>query len=155
MPNRRLSPEERLLRTPKHLNLSIEEIISQMTLNLGDLEAPLRAGRIRGHVRIVIRCRHLSPTSWSMSIILNSSRFDGRIDGIDWEGLFVSTDGTRHSGFHRHDWDAKVMSCERRKIPLTEFKPSSMEQFVIQGLALLGVILRKEPNSHGSQMSIT
>lgn len=74
-----------------------------------------------------------------MSVILYSSRFDGRIDCIDWEGLFDTIDGQRASGFHRHVWDPRKMDCENSKIALPRFKPSGIEQFILQGLALLGI----------------
>jgi hypothetical protein len=74
-----------------------------------------------------------------MSLILYSSRFDGRIDCIDWEGLFVTMEGAKGSGFHRHIWDPEKMSCEDTKIALPLFKPAGVEEFVLDGFKLLGV----------------
>ena len=99
---------------------------------------------IRRGLRLVIRCRHPSQTSWSMSLILNTARFDGRIDCIDWEPLFVSTDGSKCSGFHRHLWNAKVMSCDRFKVPLPQLEATSAEDFIVLGMQILGVAVRKE-----------
>lgn len=82
-----------------------------------------------------------------MSVILYSSRFDGRIDCIDWEGLFVTMDGKEASGFHRHIWDPGEMNCEKSKVALPLFRPISVEQFILQGFALLGV--KHAPDSSG------
>ena len=74
-----------------------------------------------------------------MSVILYSSRFDGRIDCIDWEGSFVTMEGKRASGFHRHIWDPAKMDCEKSKVALPLFQPTVVEQFILQGFGLLGV----------------
>jgi len=85
----------------------MEEIRGAMNQDDGCLKHPLLVPRMRGELRLVIRCRSSSQTSWSMSVILYSSRFNGRIDCIDWEGLFVAIDGTKAMGFHRHVWTQK------------------------------------------------
>ena len=115
-----------------------------MDLAAGDFEAPLRAPRLKGVLRLVIRCRHASAVCWSISIILNSGRFDGRIDCIDWEHTFIDIDGARASGFHRRIWNAKARSCERFKIPLPALQPSSAEDFIVQGLTLMGVAIKED-----------
>ena len=82
----------------------------------GAFDQPLTVKHLRGLLRLAIRCKREMPSSGSMgsmAIILNSSRFDGRIDCIDWEPLFIAVDGNRYKGFHKHAWDAKSMSCER------------------------------------------
>lgn len=156
MPSSRLSPEERLVRATKHLDLTLDQVKAEMDGSSGNLNRPLRVPRMRGYLRLVVRCRHSSPTSWAMSVILNSGRFDGRIDCIDWEALFVSADGRRCSGFHRHVWNAKAMNCDSFKVPLPTFKPETAEAFLIDGLKLLNVVLRKgEPHNVGDQMRLT
>jgi len=110
----------------------------------GTLEGRLKVKGFHGQVRLVIRCRHASPTSWSMSLILNSKRFNGRIDCIDWEPLFVSIDGTQCSGFHRHIWNAKAMSCDRFKLAMPRFQPRSAEEFIVLGVRILNVAVNKE-----------
>jgi hypothetical protein len=132
----------------------MEQVRAAMDASNGDLEYSLVVPRVRGSLRLVVRYRHPSRTSWSMSVILNSDRFDGRIDCIDWEGSFVSIGGVWCSGFHRHVWDAKSMSCERTKKDLVGFVPASVEEFVIQGFALLGVVPRKESANDRSQMPL-
>jgi hypothetical protein len=79
-----------------------------------------------------------------MSLILNSERFNGRIDCIDWEPVFVSIDGTQCRGFHRHLWNAKAMSCDRFKLPMPQFQPTSAEEFIILGVRILNVAVKKE-----------
>ena len=82
-----------------------------------------------------------------MSVILYSGRFDGRIDCIDWEGMFVTMDGKAASGFHRHIWDQGRMDCEKSKVALQSFRPTNVEQFILQGFALLDIT--HEPDSGG------
>src|ERR1700683_2418710 len=130
MPSPRLSPEERVLASVKYLDLTLSGIEAKMDVNGGTLEEPLRVKGLRGELRLGIPNRHSSETSWSMALILNSTRFDGRIDCIDWEPLFVSIDGPKCTGFHRHAWNAKAMSCDRFKLPLPQFKPANAEDFI-------------------------
>jgi len=113
------------------------EIRDTMNQNDGYLKHPLLVPRTRGQLRLVIRCRSSSQTSWSMSVILYSSRFDGRLDCIDWEGLFETIDGKKAMGFHRHVWDAEKMNCEKSKVALPSFRPTSVEQFILGGFALM------------------
>ena len=84
-----------------------------------------------------------------MSVILYSNRVDGRIDCIDWEGMFDTMDGAKGSGFHRHIWDAVKKDCEKSKIALPLFKPSTVEEFILQGFTLLGITY--EPGVGGFQ----
>jgi hypothetical protein len=144
MPSSRLSPEERILGAVKHLDLTLSEIKEQMDLTGGSLDERVNVRGSRGILRFVIRCRHTSQTSWSMSLILNSARFDGRIDCIDWEPLFVDIDGKSNRGFHRHIWNAKAMSCDRSKLPLPHFRPSDAEDFIVLGARMLRVTIREE-----------
>jgi hypothetical protein len=125
----------------------MEQIRDAMNANDGCLRHQLVVPRMRGQLRLVIRCRNSSQTCWSMSVILYSSGFDGRIDCIDWEGLFVTIEGKQGSGFHRHIWDPKKMDCEKAKMALPLFQPVGIEQFILQGFALLGV--KHEPDSPG------
>jgi hypothetical protein len=143
MSPRRLSPEERIIAASKHLDLSMEQIREGMDRNGGALKHPLVAPRLRGQLRLAIRCRSNSPTAWSMSVILYSRRFDGRVACIDWEGSFVAIDGRKSSGFHRHVWDAMEMSCERPKLPLPDFRPATAEEFILGGFALLAITYKK------------
>jgi hypothetical protein len=46
------------------------------------------------------------------------------------------------------------MSCERSKKELPGFDPASLEEFVVQGFALLGVVPRKESANDRSQMPL-
>jgi hypothetical protein len=147
MPSLRLSPEERILRSVKHLDLTLSEIKARMDESGGSLEALLKVRGTRGALRLVIRCRHSSQTSWSMSLVLNSARFDGRIDCIDWEPLFVSIDGVKCSGFHRHIWNNEARSCDRFKLPLPEFQPAGAEDFIVLGARMLDVAVQKEESS--------
>ena len=124
----------------------MEQIRDAMNGNSGCLRHTLTVTRMRGELRIVIRCRNNSETSWAMSVILYSSRFDGRIDCIDWEGLFVTIDGKEASGFHRHIWDPRKMDCEKSKVALPLFRPISVEQFILQGFALMGVTHEPDPS---------
>jgi len=117
----------------------MEQIRDIMNANDVSLRHPLIIPRMRGQLRLVIRCRSNSETCWSMSVILYSSRFDGRIDCIDWEGLFVTIDGKKGSGFHRHLWNPEKMDCEKGKEALPLFRPSTVEQFIRQGFVLLGI----------------
>ncbi len=141
MVSKQLSPEARIINAFKHLDLTLEEVKAEMDRNHGNLEWNLRIPRLRGSLRLVIRCRHSSPAAWSMSVILNSNRFDGRIACIDWEPLFASIDGMKCSGFHRHVWNEKAMSCDRDKVALDQFNPTSLEEFILQGLELFRVVL--------------
>ena len=88
-----------------------------------------------------------------MSLVLYSKRFDGRISCIDWEGLFVSIDGGKASGFHSHVWDPKEMSCERLKEPLPHFDPARIEDFILQGFHLLGIKHEEVDSDDPTQLS--
>jgi hypothetical protein len=141
MPTKRRLPEERILDSVKRLNLTLATLKAEMNVNAGTFDGLLGVQRLSGRLRLIIRCRHAFPGSWSMSVVLNSGRFDGRIDCIDWEPLFVSIDGIRCNGFHRHVWNPKSMSCDRFKMPLAEFRPTSAEEFIVQGLKLLNAVV--------------
>ena len=119
--------------------MSMEQIRDAMNTEDGTLRRPLQVARIRGQLRIVIRCTNNSPTCWSMSVILYSNRIDGRIDCIDWEGMFDAVDGTKGTGFHRHLWDPIRKDCEKSKVALPAFNPASVEEFIIQGFKLMGI----------------
>ena len=123
----------------------MDQIRNIMDANGGNLEHGLVVPRARGQVRLIVRCRNNLCTCWSMAIILNSKRFNGRIDCIDWESQFVATDGQTRTGFHRHAWDAKKGSCERSKVALRRFQPRNVEQFIVEGLTLLGVSHKVSP----------
>lgn len=118
-----------------------------MDANNGLLKHAVVVPRVRGQLRLVIRCRNDSHQCWSMSVILYSVRFDGRIDCIDWEGLFVTKEGSKASGFHRHIWNPEQMDCEKSKVPLPKFQPTCVEQFILQGFELLRVT--HEPDLSG------
>ena len=132
----------------------MEQIREAMDANDGCLRHPLSVPRMRGQLRLVIRCRRSLPASWSMAVILYSGRVDGRIACIDWEGSFVTIDGERGSGFHRHIWDPGKMDCENSKMPLPAFQPSTVEEFISQGFALLGVKNAEDSSNEGTQLSI-
>lgn len=143
MPAKRRSTEERIRRSAKQLAVTLAEIKAIMDANFGDFEADLHVARMRGRLRLILKCRHTSFASWSMSLILNDHRFNGRIDCIDWEPLFDSIDGRRCSGFHRHVWNSKQMSCDRFKVPMDGFNPASVEEFILAGLQFFNVNLLK------------
>lgn len=147
MPPRSLSQEERIIAFRKHLALSMDQIRETLDAGDGTLKHPLSVPRVRGQLRLVIRCRSSLPMAWSMSVILNSGKFNGRIDCIDWEGLFVAIDGAKASGFHRHIWQPSEMSCEKHKRPLPDFEPTTVEEFILRGFALL--LVAHEKSSSG------
>jgi hypothetical protein len=144
MPSRGLSPEQRILQASKRLDLTLDEIKRTIDKDAGNLKSELLVPRMRGELRIQIRCPRASFTSWAMAVVLYSSRFTGRIDCIDWEPLFVCMNGLKCAGYHRHMWNAKVMSCEKFKAPLPLFRPSSTEEFIVQGLKLFTVSYRED-----------
>lgn len=102
-----------------------------------------------GQLRIQIRCKNNSPVCWSMSVILYSNAGEGRIDCIDWEPTFVTIDGVKASGFHRHIWDPKKKSCEHSKVALPQFNPQSVEEFIRMGFGLMGI--EHDPSRGGFQ----
>ena len=154
MPTGQLSPEKRIVEARKFLDLTMGQIRDAMAAENGSFKHALRLPGMRGQLRVVVKCRNSSPTCWSMSVILYSSRFDGRVDCIDWEHLFVTMDGQSGSGFHRHIWHSEVMSCEKYKLALPEFRPTSVEEFILQGLALFGVVLQEEESNDDAQMRL-
>ena len=153
MGSKRLSTLERIVGAEKIVDLSLADIRRLMDLHGGSLDQPIRVHRIGVKIRLVIRCRHESYTSWSMSIIVNAADFDGRVDGIDWEILFVSIDGLKCRGFHKHQWNPKAASCERYKLPLPNFTPATPTDFLVDGLKILNVTMKEGP-SDDLQMSI-
>jgi hypothetical protein len=146
MPPNRASPEERILLAVKRLNLSMGQIREKMDATGGDLKHALSVPGLRGELRIQVRCRSDAAASWSMSVILLGNRFNGRIDCIDWEGLFKTMDGGQGSGFHRHIWSAKDMSCNDNKVALPQFRPAEVRDFILQGFAIMGVRHREDAN---------
>jgi hypothetical protein len=139
MPPRPLSIEERTIAVPKHLDLSMDQIREALDSNEGTLRHPLSVPHLRGQLRLVIRCRSSNPTAWSMSVILYSSKFDGRIACIDWEGLYVDINGRECAGYHRHIWDPAEMNCEKQKLSLPDFQPATIEEFILRGFELLAI----------------
>jgi hypothetical protein len=138
----------------KHLELTLTEVKLAMDANNGELRrAVLRVPRMRGQLRLDVRCKSPVPVAWQMSIALYSTRLDRRVDCIDWEGRFGDVNGQICSGFHRHVWDPQAMSCDLPKLSLPEFNPATIADFITMGFAMMRIAPRKEEILNRIQMA--
>ena len=97
-------------------------------------------------LKLNLHTRSRNVNSWSASLKLHGIR----IDCIDYENKFTTTDGVLASGWHRHDWDAAGKSAERKKVPLNGFdnELSSIDYFVIRVTTELRIRLNR--SDHGN-----
>jgi hypothetical protein len=98
-------------------------------------------------LRLNIITRGESALSWSMSLKLHGIR----IDGLDHEGRYKSSDGSVGRGWHRHEWDADESSAERRKIPAVEIEGvETRDDFLIRGFSVMRI--RLNAIDHGQEL---
>lgn len=84
-------------------------------------------------------------SAWAMSITLHNER----IDCVDHEKTFLSMDGTKESGWHRHIWDTNAKSCKTPKVPLPDLaEDMSIHEFLVRSFQLMGVLLNAD--DHGN-----
>ena len=81
-------------------------------------------------LKLNLHTRSRNVNSWSASLKLHGIR----IDCIDYENKFTTSDGVLASGWHRHDWDVAGKSAEKNKISLNGFEKdlSGIDHFVIR-----------------------
>ena len=87
--------------------------------------------------------------SWAMAILLNNQR----IDGIDWEPIVQDHRGKSHDckGWHRHIWTSANADTEKECLP--NFNPATIREFLLRGLEILKVQLRKEDWNADNRLS--
>ncbi len=135
------SAENQVRHAVKKIEFSLGSLEAYIAENSGDFHAYASVHGRRESIRIIIRTRRPDrPTSWAMSVLVNNQR----IDGIDWEPMVHDHRGKSHDckGWHRHMWSPAHADTEKECLP--KFNPSSVREFLSQGLALLNVQLEKE-----------
>jgi hypothetical protein len=105
----------------------------------GAYDAIVKVRNVAGVVRLIVRARGRIPESWAMAVLFNNER----IDGIDWENVVRDHRGAKFNckGWHRHVW--KPNGSDRHKECLPKFRPTSREDFVVEGFKILKVTLGK------------
>ena len=102
-----------------------------------------------GHDPVVLkfnlRTRRIDvPTAWTASLKLHGKP----IDCIDWELRFRTADNSpvNESGWHRHLWDANVLSSTRCKRPVVDCDGGGLyiRHFVIRATSEMGILLQQE-----------
>jgi hypothetical protein len=142
------SAEDQIRKAAKKIGFSLRSLEAHIAENGGDFDARATARGRSESIRIIIRTRRADkPVSWAMSVLMNNQR----IDGIDWEPLVHDHRGKSHDcrGWHRHMWSPKRADTDKECLP--KFGPSSISEFLHQGLALLNVQLQRE-GQHDDRM---
>jgi hypothetical protein len=139
MPRKILQLEERIVAQSKRLRMTIDEVKKTIDDEDGNLRSEIKVRQKGVRVRLVIRAKSPNFTAWAMALIVNNDR----VDGIDWENRFLDLTGAWKSGFHRHVWAPKLRTCKGHKRHLPEFTPSTLEGFIVDGLGMLNVVLKK------------
>lgn len=145
-----LSIENQVRRTAKKIEFSIDSLEARLAEDGSDF---ICRSTIRGRkefVRLIVRTRRGDrPMSWAMAILLNNQR----IDGIDWEPSVQDHRGKSHDckGWHRHIWTPANADTEKECLP--NFNPTTIREFLLQGLEILKVQLRKEDRNADNRLS--
>lgn len=134
MPPRAKSREQRIRDLVKPVGLTLEQLKAE--IDAADrFSRVLKLHRGRDFIRLIIRCTHPNPEQWAMAILLDNIR----IDCIDYH----TSDYRDHEGFLRLGWHRDIRENNRtiKKVALPDFKPSGPEQFIIDAMSILKVVL--------------
>jgi len=93
-------------------------------------------------LKLNVSCRSELVVGWSIALKLHCIR----IDGIDWHRTFVDPNGVEHHGWHRHEFDQRSKSADKRRIPVEGPDVSmaldmGINQFLIRTLSKLRISL--------------
>jgi hypothetical protein len=101
-------------------------------------------------VKINVNCQSVVPEGWTIALKVHKER----VDGFDHEPEFDAIDGTKASGWHRHQWDQRQQTAKYIKIPISDFDGvDSREQFVIRAFNLMRIKVNR--TDHGYQLPIS
>lgn len=146
---KRLSAEERILASQKHLALSLEQIRDRMNADNGCLRNRFRLRACEGNSGLLSDVGTTRPAVGQCpSYCIAQGSTEESIASIG-RGMFETMEGTKGHGFHRHIWDPVKRNCEQSKMALPLFKPQSVEEFILQGFTLMGIAY--EPGTGGLQ----
>jgi hypothetical protein len=145
MPTNYFSLVQRIVAEEKYFNISRSELVRQLEAEgEADIETEHHtsddyANACTVVLRLNIHCKHPNYVEgWTIALKLHNTR----IDGLDCEAKFFGTDEAIHAGWHRHVWDHKMSSAEKRKTPVRDFDGvRSREEFLIRALKLLRIDL--------------
>lgn len=98
-------------------------------------------------LRLNLSCRASLPQCWSAALKLHATR----IDGIDHEARFTSSDGTVGHGWHRHGWDNSKCNAEHIKHHLDGFDKglSNRSKFLIKTCQEMRIRLNRKDHDQG------
>lgn len=148
MAKKPLSPERKLSAKRKHLGLTLTQLKGLIDSADGNFRHPLVIGP-KEEVRLIVRCKHVNiPECWAMAMLQHNVRFDG----IDYHTtIYKDGSGAQRLGWHR---DLRESDVTVEKVPLPNFNPVTLEQFILDGLAMFNVILEPEGSGGDEQMRI-
>jgi hypothetical protein len=141
MPRKPLTPEERVRRQVKPLDVTFAELKAEIDSAGGDLRRAIKMKGQSGSLRLMIRCKKTNiPASWGMSLILDGSM----IDCVH----FHVTDYLNTDGFKRIGWHRDLMESGRNvgRKTLEDFDPKNLEDFIQRVLELFKVTLKPGGN---------
>jgi hypothetical protein len=137
--------EDKIRRQQKGLGITLEQLKKNLDEDKGSFDQTAKVRGLSITVRVIVRARHALPESWAMSILFNNKR----VDGIDWERRVSDHRGKKYdcTGWHRHIWDVRLRDALKECLP--EFKPDSLQYFIITGFKILNVQLERSSQDAG------
>lgn len=132
---------DRIRGEEKYFDISLQDVLIDL-VTLGEVECT--SEHYSGEddpvvLRLNLHAKSEFPTSWTAALKLHHVR----IDGIDYEPVFLTMDGTLASGWHRHHWDANTLNADRDKRQLASFGGGkfNIRTFVIRAASELCIRL--------------
>ena len=146
MPRKPPRQERKISAQAKKLGLTLAELKAEIDAGKGQLKHDIRLNRKGDVVRLIIRCkRNDLPECWAMSILHRNVC----IETIDYHTTdYYDTEGIRRIGWHR---DLREYGGSVQKVCLPTFDPSTLDEFIVAGLAIFNIIVKPGENvdAHG------
>lgn len=152
MARKKLTIQERVIKEPKVLEMSMEALREALDKSGGDYRPVLKVKAKGCSVKLVLRCKRPDIfAGWTMVVVLDQTC----IGLIDWHvAEYQDTHGIRRIGWHKHVWSVAEHSCKNRREHLPNFNPVTIEEFIRDGFMVLGIEFAKGNLNVGRQMRI-
>ena len=129
--------------------MTLAQLKAEIDAADGDLRLTYQLNRRGESIRLIIRCKNRSvPEAWAMAMLYQNVRFDC----IDFHQTdYRDADGTRRLGWHR---DLRENDRTIQKVCLASFKPATLDQFIVEALALFNIILSPGDEDANGQLHL-
>lgn len=108
-----------IVQEDKYFDISMDEISREVQSGSGSAEVKtdhfvVMPGGIQAVAPLRLRVAGAEvPESWVVALLMHNTR----IDGVDHEDWFESSDGNECEGWHRHVWDHRNKTADDTKCP--------------------------------------